>query len=102
MADQAAGAVVVVNQAGKLQFRYTGHPSKENPFLPRGITTNIQSQIVIADVFNLCIHILDQDGQFLRYINIINEPVGLCVDHLDSLFVVDYKTGDLKIIKYLK
>lgn len=102
VADRAAGAVVVVSQAGKLRFRYTGHPSNENPFIPRGITTNSQSQILVSDFGNICIHILNQDGQFLRFINGINEPCGLSVDTLDKLFVAEYKTGDVKVIKYLK
>lgn len=102
VADVAAGAVVVVSQAGKLRFRYTGHPSKENLFKPRGITTNSQSEIVIADLANTCIHILNQDGQFLRLIDDINEPSGLSVHTLDNLFVAEYKTGDVKVIKYLQ
>lgn len=101
VADRAAGAVVVVSQAGKLRFRYTGHPSKENPFKPRGIATNSQSQILVADFSNICIHILNQDGQFLGLIDDINEACGLSVDTLDNLFVAEYKTGDVKVIKYL-
>lgn len=106
MADRTAGAVVVVNQAGKLRFRYTGHTykSKEKPFIPRGIATNSQSQILTADGGIICIHVLDHDGEFLRYTDnvILNDPNGICVDTLDNLYVIEYYTGDIKVIRYLK
>lgn len=106
VADWGACAVVVVNHIGKLRFRYRGHScdEKENPFLPSGITTNSQSQILTADCDNQCIHILDENGKFLRYINIVhlNDPFALCVDNFDNLFVAEYFTWDVKVIKYLK
>ncbi|XP_052681105.1 uncharacterized protein LOC128161754 [Crassostrea angulata] len=106
VADWVAGVEVVVNQDGKLRWRYTGHPSaiKNEPFEPWGVTTDRQSHILTADGDNDCIHILDQNGQFLRYIDNcdLKGPTGLCVDNNDNLLVCEYYKSNVKKIKYLK
>ncbi|XP_062576113.1 uncharacterized protein LOC134238002, partial [Saccostrea cucullata] len=64
VSDRGSRAVVMVNQAGKLRCRYTGHtPSLKNgAFHPQGITTDSQSHILTADNNKSCVHIIDQDG----------------------------------------
>lgn len=86
--DIQARAVVVVDQSGRLRFTYAGTPNTNmREFHPRGITTDSQVQILSADYNNDCIHIVDEDGHFLRHIDVcvLREPFGLCVDTNDNL-----------------
>ena len=103
VADWSAGEVVVVSYVGKLRFRYKGRSSM---FRPSGIATDSQGLILISECYHqkikTNIHILDQDGQFLRFIdncNLIN-PKALCVDSKDNIYVTSHNR--IKKIQYYR
>lgn len=103
VADYRAKRVVVITATGKLRFTYTGStPNTIESFDPVGITTDSLCRILIADGHCHYIHIIDQDGQFLRYIDNLNlrGPWGLCIDTNDNLFVAECDLGKIEKIQY--
>jgi hypothetical protein len=103
--DTNACTVVVVNKSGRFRFRYDGTPARrEEPFYPVHIVTDSMSQIIVADYNNDCLHILDQNGQFLRCVDNcgLNYSYGLSVDSEGRLWVGLEKSGKVKVIQYMK
>ena len=104
VSDRNADTVVVVDNTGKVRFRYNGTQArKEKSFDPRDIVTDALSQIIVADINNNCLHILDQNGQFLRCVEDceLKNLSGLSVDSEGRLWVGCDK-GKIKVIKYLR
>ncbi|XP_078328004.1 uncharacterized protein LOC144623463 [Crassostrea virginica] len=104
VSDLNDDTVVVVDKTGRVRFRYDGTPAKrEESFGPRGIVTDALSQIIVTDIENNCLHILDQNGQFLRCVDEcgLKDPYGLSVDSEGRVWVGLFDTGEIKVIEYL-
>nr|XP_022310928.1 tripartite motif-containing protein 2-like [Crassostrea virginica] len=104
VSDVYANIVVVVDQTGRVRFRYDGTPDRrEMSFGCRGIVTDALSQIIVTDINNNCLHILDQNGKFLRFVDCgLLYPLGLSVDSEGRLWVGSWKSGEIKVIEYLQ
>ncbi|XP_078321446.1 uncharacterized protein LOC111115339 [Crassostrea virginica] len=104
VADCEAGAVVVVSAAGKLRFLYTGPLSiYQESFSPLGITTDSKANILTSDLDSKSIHIVDRDGNFLRYLKNcgLRDPIDLSIDNFDNLFIAE-KNYIVRKIQYYK
>ena len=103
VSDSNARSVVVVDQTGKVRFRYDGVPARrKSPFDPKDIVTDAYNQIILTDYSNNCLHILDQIGQFLKCVEGcgLENPKGLSLDRKGRLWV-GTKSKSIKIIKYM-
>jgi hypothetical protein len=68
------------------------------------VTTDPAGHVIVTDYKYDKIHMLDKDGQFLRYITPdqgIKRPRGVCILGDGEMFVVESTTGIVKRIKYL-
>nr|XP_022310111.1 uncharacterized protein LOC111115608 [Crassostrea virginica] len=105
VSDTNANTVVVVDKKRRVRFLYDGTPARtKNSFAPRYIVTDALSQIIVTDINSNCLHILDQNGQFLRCVDDcgLKKPCGLSVDSEGRLWVGLLHTGEIKVIKYLE
>ncbi|XP_062614725.1 E3 ubiquitin-protein ligase TRIM71-like [Saccostrea cucullata] len=105
VSDRNADIVIVVDKTGRVRFRYDGTPARrEKSFRPRQIVTDSMSQIIVIDYDNACLHILDQDGQFLRCVDNcgLDKPSDLSLDSEGRLWVGLNDSGEIKLILYIK
>ena len=100
--------VTVIEGKGTLKFHYHGNKAMAlyPTFYPRGIATNSQCDILVADQENNCVHIIDHMGQFIRFIYsneiTLKEPSCIQVGSDDELYVGEYHQGTIKKIRYLQ
>lgn len=104
VSDFAGKNVVVVDVCVNLRYKYKGNITRRThykPFQPSHILTNDTQIILVANFSNDIIHIIDNDGNFIRYIEFPCKG-GLCLDYHHNLVVGEEKTGIIRIIKYLE
>lgn len=95
--DWLLHAVVVTDKEGTYRFSYTGYP-KQSELRPRGIATDVFSQILVCDSKTNTVQIVDQDGNFISYIVIdekkLIKPRSLCYDTNNHLLWVGSWTNN--------
>lgn len=104
VSDWNACAVIVLKSSGELRFRYTGNLSRSfKQFFPHGIVTDNYCRILVVDRKNDCLHVIDRNGKFLTYITCsLQDPYVLSMDPDENVWVGEYDTGCVKVIRYLE
>lgn len=99
-------SVQVVSNVGDFRYSYHGDTdsSTSNKFSPHGITTDRLHQVLIADSENNRIHCIDVDGHFMKFICCgLVDPRAVQVNTINNnLYVGEFRTGKIKIIKYIQ
>ncbi|KAJ8316047.1 hypothetical protein KUTeg_006061 [Tegillarca granosa] len=93
--------VVAVNKSGTKRFIYDGKERKlQESFGPRYVVTDKYGNTMIADYDNSVVHVLNQNGKFIKYLITgelgCNKPIGMAIDTSDRLWVCN--TGNKKVI----
>lgn len=101
--DRNAKIVIVLNLTGCVRFRYDCMDAERiKPFHPRCILTDIMNQIIVTDSNNDCLHILDQNGSFLKCVDHceLEKPGGLSMDSQGRLWVAQFFSRKIKVTPY--
>lgn len=102
--DMSAGVLVAIDMEGRVRFIYDGSSvRKMDQFSPRNIVMDSLSQIIVTDYNNSCLHILDQNGQFLKCLEChgLNKINALSLDKDGRLWAGLFESGKIKVIQYL-
>ncbi|XP_061171102.1 uncharacterized protein LOC133180647 [Saccostrea echinata] len=111
--DLTANKVAVVTKSGEYRFSYSGHQSQSG-FFPYGIcTANLGHILVcnssvdhISDARCFSVHLLDQDGHFLRCLltptHSPSDHYSICVDDQQNILTGSRGSSTLTVYKYLK
>lgn len=107
VSDWKKKSVIVVNRSGSKKFEYEGYKEQndeDKKFDPRGLGTDSFNSIIIADYWYHRLHILDENGHFLKFLTYdnIRGPTGIHVDENNLLYVCELGGKSINVIKYLK
>ncbi|XP_062613891.1 uncharacterized protein LOC134275641 [Saccostrea cucullata] len=107
VSDSRRNAVVVTDFGGNHRFNFTGRSSPKSIFKPRGICTDILSNILVCDTYSETIQILSKDGTFIQDLQIDERnfscPCSLCYDLENNLLWIGRSdSGLLSAYRYLE
>lgn len=97
--------IIIVSSEGKLRFRYDG----KDVNLIKDLNFNVfvidfMGRIIVVDEVNDCFYVIDQDGKFLRCLEIFGliKLIGISLDSRGRLWVGFKDNGVIKVIQYVK
>lgn len=103
VSDCQANLVLVLNRSGCFRFKYSGsHVAAE--FNPGCLATDSFCNILVTDTGNDMIHVLDLNGQLLKFVDStcgVTGFNGIAVDCEDRVWVIECHTAKIKVINYL-
>lgn len=105
--EESMRKVIVIDKEMDIRFMYDGNvkSSEFMKFTPRDICSDSFGQILVADFSNRVIHMIDEDGHFIKYLltkeDELSYPHGLCVDSENRLWVAERFSKKIKVFQYL-
>ncbi|XP_078318960.1 uncharacterized protein LOC144620862 [Crassostrea virginica] len=108
ISEESMRKVIVVDKDFIVRFMYDGNVSSGDvtKFTPRDICCDSVGHILIADFSNRLIHMLDEDGRFIRYLltkeDDLSYPHGICVDAGNRLWIAERYSKKIKVYQYLE
>ena len=97
--EELRGNICVFHEDGGLKFVYNG---RDGEFRPTGICCDSLCNIICANAFGSTIHVVDSEGEFLKFLFIretcILQPLSFAL-HKDVLWVGSYG-GEIRVYKY--
>lgn len=96
--------IKVVSFDRRLKFMYHGNTNTKDRFHPSGIVCDSYCRIIITDFNNHCIHVLSEEGAFLKFLTTDNDGLKYpyCLSlYDDSRLWVGCKDGVIRVYDYI-